>query len=122
MNDEKQQSTVTPAEPEAAPKAKKAKAAKAPAEPKAPKEPKVKVEETLLPIDGGPKKLFTGKRLTTTLTENPRKQGGVGHANFQHIIDAGAAGITTEEYLEKGGRYVDLAWDYQRGRVNLADA
>lgn len=46
---------------------------------------------------------------------NPRRAGSHGYRSLQIIIDH--PGITTEEYIAKGGRLNDLRWDLAHGNV-----
>lgn len=46
---------------------------------------------------------------------NPRRQGTHGHTSFALI----RSGMTYEDYVARGGRNRDLAWDVERGYVAL---
>jgi hypothetical protein len=46
---------------------------------------------------------------------NPRRKKSHGYRSLQIVIDN--PGITTEDYLAKGGRLNDLAWDIKHGNV-----
>jgi hypothetical protein len=59
----------------------------------------------------------TGSTLTALVEANPRRTGTKGHASMQIILDAGKAGIKYEDYIAKGGRPNDLAWDIERKSV-----
>ncbi len=71
------------------------------------------------PIDGpakrGRKTTAAGQRLTAASSDNPRRKASHGYHSLQIIIDN--PGITTEEYLAKGGRSNDLRWDLAHGNV-----
>lgn len=47
--------------------------------------------------------------------QNPRRQNSHGYRSLQIVIDN--PGITTEEYVAKGGRLNDLRWDIAHGNV-----
>lgn len=53
--------------------------------------------------------------------KNPRRPGSYGHTSLQIIIDAGDAGITTEDYVKAGGRMNDLHWDIDHGSAVAED-
>lgn len=74
------------------------------------------------PIANGGKLLFphedlmrNGEEGMPPYYENPRRQNSHGHRSLQIIIDN--PGITTEEFLAKGGRSNDLRWDLAHGNV-----
>lgn len=48
---------------------------------------------------------------------NPRKQGTHGYRSFQVLLEGGE--MTIAEYLRRGGRRNDLAWDVQHGWAEL---
>lgn len=54
-------------------------------------------------------------------TSNPRREGTHGHRSFEvlreHWAKNGGAGMPYADYIEKGGRPNDLAWDLERGHV-----
>lgn len=52
---------------------------------------------------------------STPTYQNPRRNGSAGKRSLQIIIDH--PGITTEDYLAKGGRLNDLRWDLAHGSV-----
>lgn len=56
---------------------------------------------------------FAGKVITRLVKENPRREGTFGYKSFALIKD----GMTYEDYLAKGGRREDLAWDVERKYV-----
>lgn len=65
---------------------------------------------------------FSGKKLFAKTTENERRFGSHGYDSFQILLDN--PGITYEDYLARGGRLKDLAWDskYERVRLETANA
>lgn len=66
----------------------------------------------------GRKSELVGKTLTCTKEANVRREGSHGHKSLQIIIDN--PGITTEAFVEAGGRLVDLKWDIAHGNVAAA--
>lgn len=73
---------------------------------------------------GTGKKLFPSEMLLggndSPLTyQNPRRNGSHGYRSLQIIIDS--PGITTGDYLVKGGRLNDLRWDIAHGNVKMED-
>jgi len=62
---------------------------------------------------------FVGKRIFPVegLEGNPRREGTGGYNSMSIIISAGKRGITFENFIEKGGRAVDLRWDIAHGSV-----
>ena len=68
----------------------------------------------------GRKANAVGKTLTATVTDNPRRANSHGYKSLQIIIDN--PGLTTEDYLAKGGRRNDLNWDIAHGNVKAEDA
>lgn len=63
----------------------------------------------------GRKSQFSGKRLNAVEVGNTRRACSSGWFSLQIILDN--PGITTEDYLEKGGRSNDLKWDIDHGTV-----
>lgn len=70
---------------------------------------------------------FAGKTLVGAVKENqegavvnPRRAGTPGHKSLGLILDAGKAGITYEDFIEKGGRNQDLRWDIAHGNAAVA--
>ncbi len=63
----------------------------------------------------GRKATADGQTLTATVTDNPRRKTSHGYRSLQIILDN--PGLTTEDYLSKGGRLNDLRWDIAHGRV-----
>jgi predicted GIY-YIG superfamily endonuclease len=61
---------------------------------------------------------FKGKKITSLVQENPRVAGSHGWQSMKIILDN--PGITYEEFIQKGGRRVDLAWDLKYQRLELA--
>jgi len=81
---------------------------KAPAEPKAPK----------VPGGGkGQRGRFEGKKLYPVMETNPRREGSFGWRSLNIIMEN--PGISTKEYLEKGGRLRDLQWDVERNQTRV---
>lgn len=66
----------------------------------------------------GRKSELLGKSLTCTSDGNQRREGSHGHKSLQIVIDN--PGITTEAFIEAGGRLVDLKWDIDKGNVTAA--
>lgn len=67
----------------------------------------------------GRKSALAGKKLTHTKDgTNPRREGTHGYKSHQIILDN--PGITTEAFLEAGGRMNDLNWDISHGHVKAA--
>lgn len=58
---------------------------------------------------------FAGKTLTT-IKDTSRTEGSLGHKSYA-IIKAARNGLTYEQFIEKGGRRKDLAWDIAHGTV-----
>jgi hypothetical protein len=50
---------------------------------------------------------------------NPRKQGSHGHRSMAVVLEAGADGLSYEDYIKGGGRPNDLKWDIDHGNVKL---
>lgn len=93
---------AAPAAPVEEPKA-------APAAPAAPKETGKR----------GRKAAYAGKKLIAVAHDhNPRRPGSHGFNSLAIIIDN--PGITTEQYLNKGGRLNDLRWDIAHGNVEAS--
>lgn len=65
----------------------------------------------------GQKLNFKGKTLHSLVEGNPRRDGTIGQASFQIILNN--PGITYENYLKEGGRGIDLKWDYNKGHVEV---
>jgi hypothetical protein len=63
----------------------------------------------------GRKATAAGQTLKAGSSDNPRRAGSHGYRSLQIIIDN--PGITTEDYLAKGGRLNDLRWDLAHGNV-----
>lgn len=63
------------------------------------------------------KSRFDRKRLKAIAAINDRREGSHGQHSLQIIIDNPS--ITYEEFLRAGGRRVDLAWDVERGMVEV---
>lgn len=96
--------------------AKAQKEAKEPKAAKAPKEPKTPKEGGGL---RGRESAFHGKFLFPLMATNPRREGVPGWVSFGLILKK--PGITTKEFLEKGGRLEDLRWDVKKGHVEVRD-
>lgn len=77
------------------------------------------------PKTGAGKKLFAEPSLLQQDHEsvgapgyiNTRRAGSHGYRSLQIVIDN--PGITTEEYVAKGGRMNDLRWDLAHGNVRM---
>ena len=66
----------------------------------------------------GRKSQFAGKVLTSKCETNPRRTNTHGHKSHQIILDN--PGITTEDFIEQGGRANDLKWDIDHDFVVAA--
>jgi hypothetical protein len=60
---------------------------------------------------------FAGKKIKCLVSENPRVAGSCGWHSMKVILENPE--ISYEEFVEKGGRRVDLAWDLKLGRLEL---
>ncbi len=58
---------------------------------------------------------FTGQRIIRLKKENPRREGSKGYQSWEVI----EKGMTYEQYIEAGGRRVDLAWDIAHGNIRM---
>lgn len=67
------------------------------------------------PGSGRPSK-FSGKKISKLVKENPRREGSIGHKSFALIQN----GMTYEQYIAKGGRRQDLAFDLAKKNVKLS--
>lgn len=68
----------------------------------------------------GRKSKYAGKRIFAAMKDNPRREETWGWKSYNIIKAAGKRGITYENFLAKGGRLKDLAWDDARGdRVRI---
>jgi len=65
----------------------------------------------------GRKSIYKGRKITTDLLVNPRREESHGRNSLDIVIKN--KGITYEEYVSKGGRRQDLAWDIEKGRVRI---
>ena len=63
---------------------------------------------------------FEGKviKLSPDIKINPRRETSFGYKSMEIVI-AAKNGITYEEYIRKGGRRQDLAWDIAHGYVTI---
>lgn len=66
----------------------------------------------------GRKPAFAGCKLIPASEENPRRKASHGFKSLQIIIDQ--PGVSYDDYLEAGGRLVDLRWDINKGNVKVA--
>lgn len=48
---------------------------------------------------------------------NPRREGSFGAKSMDILIKAGKDGVSYEDFIKKGGRSNDLAWDIEHGNV-----
>lgn len=55
--------------------------------------------------------------ITRLVEENPRKKGTHGFRSFQILLDGGEMSVA--EYILRGGRRNDLAWDLDHGWVQV---
>jgi len=74
------------------------------------KEPAEKTERTR-------NKLDVNKKIKLLVEINPRRPGTGGHKSFELIKN----GMKVSEFIEAGGRRVDLIWDLERKHVKLTD-
>jgi len=65
----------------------------------------------------GRKSSFSGSRIVSTKTVNPRRPGSHGWKSMKIIIESGPDGISYEDFIAAGGRAVDLRWDVAHGNV-----
>lgn len=65
----------------------------------------------------GRKSIFKGKKLTTDLIVNPRRRESHGFNSLDIVIKN--KGLTYEDFITKGGRRQDLAWDLEKGRIRF---
>ena len=79
--------------------------------PKAKKEKVAKAENS----GAGRKSGFSGMKIYLKAKENPRRAGTYGHASFELIKN----GMTYEDFVAAGGRPQDLAWDVNKGNVEV---
>ena len=63
---------------------------------------------------------FKGKRIKSTTPVNPRREATKGFHSMQILIDAGGP-ISYEAYISAGGRSNDIAWDLERGHVEVSE-
>lgn len=70
--------------------------------------------------EGGPGRtsMYSGKRIVKLVKDNPRREDTHGYNSWELL----RKGMTYEQYIEAGGRRVDLAWDILKGNVKLAKA
>lgn len=69
----------------------------------------------------GKKSKFEGGIIKSNMNANPRREGTWGYKSFELIMAAGDEGISYEEFLAKGGRNIDLTWDWNHGFVSVDD-
>jgi hypothetical protein len=67
-----------------------------------------------------PRGQFAGKWIRRIVSENPRREGTIGHKSFEILIRHGAD-MPYEAYIESGGRRQDLAWDINKGFAEVYD-
>lgn len=75
--------------------------------------------ETQSAAKKGRSSAFNGKTLKAKSKDNPRREGTNGHKSMAIILAAGDKGISYEAFVAAGGRRVDLAWDFNRGAVEV---
>ena len=61
-----------------------------------------------------------GKKIKSKVQENPRREGTNGWHSMKIVLDN--PNIKVEDFVEKGGRLVDLKWDVDKGNVELLAA
>lgn len=91
--------------------------------PKKEKKPKKPKKEKAIAKEGGKKgraSFFEGKtvKVSSETTENPRREGSHGYRSMQILLD-NRDGISYEEFISKGGRRQDLAWDVAHGYAHV---
>ena len=88
---------------------------------KAPKAKKEKAPKIAKESSGkrGRTPTYAGKRIYPLVDENPRREGGFGHAAMQLVLNAGKKGISFEDFIAGGGRHQDLVWDLKKGNVSV---
>ena len=67
--------------------------------------------------EGGPGRtsMYSGKVIVKLVKENPRREDTHGYNSWELL----RKGMTYEQYIEAGGRRVDLAWDILKKNVKL---
>ena len=65
----------------------------------------------------GRKAAFSGMRFVACSEINPRRPGSHGWRSMSIIIERGSEGISYEDFIQDGGRAVDLRWDIEHGNV-----
>ena len=67
---------------------------------------------------------YAGKTIRCLVDENPRRQATHGFHSMALFINAGGKGATMsyEDYITQGGRRQDLAWDIEKGNVELVES
>lgn len=61
---------------------------------------------------------FEGKMIKCLVAENPRRQNTKGFHSMGILINAGEP-VSYEAYVAQGGRRQDLAWDLDKGNVEV---
>ena len=67
----------------------------------------------------GRKSRFAGRKIVLIKRDNPRRPGTHGWRSYEILRDAGRRNLTYEQYIEAGGRSNDLAWDLDKGHVEV---
>jgi hypothetical protein len=62
------------------------------------------------------KHLDKSLKLKLLIDENPRRKGTAGFKSWEKMEN----GMSVAEFLQKGGRMVDLQWDVKKGHVSLS--
>ena len=67
---------------------------------------------------GRPSK-FTGKTIKATRKDNPRRKGTLGFRSYAIILQSRGRKISYKQFIIKGGRAKDLAWDIDKGYATV---
>lgn len=67
----------------------------------------------------GRRSAFEGKTIIANRSINPRRAGTHGFRSYAVLMEAGKKGLAYADYIAKGGRPNDLAWDLERNWVEV---
>jgi hypothetical protein len=82
------------------------------------KEEKVKAVREKLELKEAPKNFTKASTIQILVKENPRRDGGTGHANYSNYVE----GMTVAEFLAKPGAHLGhLRWDVKHGYVAITE-
>ena len=113
--DEQEQTNQAEAEAPAK-KTRQPKAPKEPKQPKAPKPPKEPKQDA----EAKAGSRFSKNSVANIFAQcdvNPRREGSHGHRSMEIVMNS--PGINVSEFIEAGGRIVDLRWDLDHGNVRI---